>query len=477
MTAPDDRALITSKLDKASALLEGWQKAVSGHRGRHELCAQDLLAQLRSRGFDTAAFPRLELTPVFLEPPVVRELTRCVRVLCSAFEQVHKLALTNLACLRQLEISPGIEELLRREPETRLSIEFARLDFIPTAGGPRFIEINTDSPRGAMLGSTLQRALLSHEFAQAAGVSRLQSSAASAELLADLFMAVWDERGSEHILRPNIALVDWRESDARPAQETLIAELRTRGLVAERVDPREFKYDRQRGALYCGNTRYDLIYRSITVPDIAVRRLLLSEFLDAVADGAVTLVNPLRARPAANAAELELLTTRSFDSLFSPGENEYKARLLPWTRRLGQRQTDFHGRDVDLLGTLAARPERFVIKPAHAQGDEITIGAKVTLQHWLSSIDEGVRQGHFAQEYVEPTPLHGSSKAQSLVLSAFAVRGEYAGCTGFASELSVMLPREAALLPILEIGGRSKTGPIAAGRPTRKRKPTNTQQN
>jgi len=57
-----------------------------------------------------------------------------------------------------------------------------------------------------------------------------------------------------------------------------------------------------------------------------------------------------------------------------------------------------------------------------------------------------------------------------LTLGAFAVRGEYAGCIGRVSADPVVnVRRGGGVIPVLELGGRSKTGPIEAARPRRRR--------
>jgi hypothetical protein len=334
-----------------------------------------------------------------------------------------------------------------------------------------------------MLGACFQREYLLHDFSLRSGIARLQPSAPSAALLSDLFMAVWRERGRRNVSQPNVAIIDWRETDARPAQELLLQELRERGLVAMRVDPRDFTFRRDEQSLYAGNTRIDLVYRSLTVQDISVRRLPLSAFLESVSEGAVTLVNCLRSRPAGTVAALEVLTSREFDGFFTAAENEIKARLLPWTRRLARGRTEYLGRDIELPSFVAQRPERFVIKTASGVGGEdVSVGALMSREAWLAQVDEGMRRGDIVQEFVPPAQhscayAMGQADGRNLLLSAFAVRGEYAGCSASCSERAVIRSNSARLVPVLEVGGRSKTGPIEAGRPTRKRKPTHTQPN
>ncbi|MBP9890800.1 MAG: hypothetical protein KBG84_02750 [Planctomycetes bacterium] len=483
MPAPQERFAKTSRVDKAASLLNGWCRVAASEPTALARCEKDLQAALSAYGFESASLPLLDLTPLILDANTVRELTRTVRSLCGIFEQVNKLALTNVAFLRRLEISPSLEALLRREPETRLSLEFARFDFSPQVGGPRLVSLNFDAPRGAMLGACFQREYLLHDFSARTGIARLQPSAPSAALLADLFMAVWRERGSRNTSAPNVAIIDWRETEARPAQELLLNELRERGLVAKRVDPRDFDFRRDEQRLFAGTTRIDMVYRSLTVQDISVRRLPLSAFLEAASEGAVTLVNCLRSRPAGGLAALEVLTSREFDGFFTAAENEIKARLLPWTRRLTRGRTEYLGRDIELPSFVTQRPERFVIKSAGGMsGADVAIGASMIREAWAARVEEGMRRGDVVQEYVPPVQhscghAMGLAAGRNLLLSAYAVRGEYAGCSAYCTEQAIIRSHASRLVPVLEVGGRNKTGPIEAGRPTRKRKPTHSQPN
>lgn len=480
MPAPHERSALTSKLNKAQGLLQNWCNAAAAHPALFARCKTELAGALSHAGF-SAMEKDLEITPFILDANSVRALTRDVRSLCAIFEKINKLALINVAFLRRLELSPSVESLLRREPEARLTFEFARLDFVPLPSGPRFVGFEFDAPRGAGLAAELQRAFLGHELCALAGIARLQPSALSTALLADMFMAVWRERGAATIARPNFAIFDWRESNCTAEQKLALDELRSRGLVALRADPRELKYHRDAGELRLGSTRIDLACRAIPVSEISVRRPLLAALLEAVADNAVTVVNCLRARPAQGAAALEVLTSREFNGFFTAAENEIKARLLPWTRRLAEGRTDYLGRDVELSSILANKQERFIIKTAAESGGEVAVGALIERQEWLARIDAGLKRGDIAQEFVPPLN-HSCAAAvggegRNLLLGAYAVRGEYAGCTAWCSAGAVVAPDASQVTPVLEVGGRSKTGPIEAGRPTRKRKPTHTQQN
>jgi hypothetical protein len=207
--------------------------------------------------------------------------------------------------------------------------------------------------------------------------------------------------------------------------------------------------------------------------------VLIAAFLRGLRYGDVVTVNPLRSRLAGNKGVMEILTSAAFDRFFTPAENQEKTRLLPWTRKLVERKTDYLGREVDLLPFVASRPDKFVLKPGGAYGgQDVILGPHCPKEEWLKRLDEAVNQQGVVQEYVnviehvipmvEGTELVEQKKY--LTLGAFAIRGEYAGCIGRVSDDPVVnVRRGGGVVPVLELGGRSKTGPIEAARPRRRR--------
>jgi uncharacterized circularly permuted ATP-grasp superfamily protein len=207
--------------------------------------------------------------------------------------------------------------------------------------------------------------------------------------------------------------------------------------------------------------------------------VLVAPFLRALRHGDVVVVNPLRSRLAGNKGVLEILTSQAFERFFTPAENQAKLRLLPWSRLLQERRTDYLGREIDLLPFIASRPEKFVLKPGGAFGGQgVVLGPFCDKQQWVARLDEAVNQQGVVQEYV-PAYQHVTMLTEGaeiveqkkyLTLGAFAIRGEYAGCIGRVSEDPVVnVARGGGIIPVLELGGRSKTGPVEAARPKRRR--------
>ncbi|MCA8916279.1 MAG: glutathionylspermidine synthase family protein [Planctomycetes bacterium] len=470
----------TRKIDQAAGMREDFLKALKRNPIRARESDAALTASLRELGFrmDGKSLRALQ-APYLLSANDVRELTRSVRTISNLLEQVVQLALSSVTFMEQVGVSPNLEELALSDTPSRLAIEYARYDFIPTPGGPRFLEFNVDSPAGSTFSNILDTEYQKLEAAKDVGMASLFPSAPDVELYCDAMLAAYKEHARATVEQPNIAVVDFDGTPTLPEQQLVVDCLVKRGLTAKVVDPREFEFNTEDKGLYHKDVRYHLICRRALVPELARRRVLIAPFLRALRYGDVVTVNPLRSRLAGNKGVLEILTSAAFDRFFTPAENQEKTRLLPWTRKLVERKTDYLGREVDLLPFVASRPDKFVLKPGGGYGGEdVILGPHCAKDDWLKRLDEAVNQQGVVQEYVpvrehsvpiiEGTEVLDSKKY--LTLGAFAIRGEYGGCIGRVSADPVVnVKRGGGIVPVLELGGRSKTGPIEAARPRRRR--------
>lgn len=476
----DKSSTPTRKLDLATEMLNDFRAVLRRSPVRAREADLALAVALRERGFRMDGKSLRALQAPYLIPATgVRELTRDVRTISNLLEQVVNLALNSVTFMEQVGVSPNVEELALSDSPSRLAIEFARFDYVPTAGGPRFLEFNVDSPAGAIFCNMLDTAFQQQETAREAGMHSLFPSAPSADLYADALLAAYRENARATVDEPNIAIVDFSGTPTLPEQELIAECLRSRGLNAACVDPREFEYRQEDRGLYHGGTRYHMVFRRALVPELARRRVLVAPFLRALRHGEVVAVNPLRSRLAGNKGVLEILTSQAFDRFFTPAENQAKVRLLPWTRVLKERRTDFLGREVDLIPFVLERPDKFVLKPGAAFGGQgVVLGPFCDRQDWEAHVEHALNSQGVVQEYVQAREhltllTEGAEVVEQmkyLTLGAFAIRGEYAGCIGRVSADPVVnVSRGGGIIPVLEMGGRSKTGPIEAARPRRRR--------
>jgi hypothetical protein len=470
----------TRKVDQATGMRQDFLKVLKRSPVRARESDAALTTALRARGFrmDGANLRALQ-APYLLSANDVRELTRAVRMISNLLEQVVQLALSSVTFMEQVGVSPNLEELALSDTPSRLAIEFARYDFLPTPGGPRFLEFNVDSPAGGAFSHILDGEFQKLETAREVGMHTLFPSAPDVELYCDALLAAYSEHTRATVEKPNVAVVDFDGTPTLPEQQLVVDCLVKRGLKAKTVDPREFEFRTEDKGLYHGGERYHLICRRALVPELARRRVLIAPFLRGLRYADVVTVNPLRSRLAGNKGVMEILTSVAFDRFFTAAENQEKTRLLPWTRKLVERKTDYLGREVDLLPFVASRPDKFVLKPGGAYGgQDVVLGPHCPKEEWLKRLDEAVNQQGVVQEYVNVIEhvipnVEGAELVEQkkyLTLGAFAIRGEYAGCIGRVSDDPVVnVRRHGGVIPVLELGGRSKTGPIEAARPRRRR--------
>jgi hypothetical protein len=476
----DDSGTPTRKINLAAEMQGDYHALVRRAPLRAREAADSLTQSLRARGFQLdGANLRAMPAPYLIPPADVRGLTRDVRLLSGLLEQVVELALSSAAFMEQLGVPPSVEELAVTDIPSRLAIEFSRYDFIPTGGGPRFVEFNVDSPAGSVFSNILDTEFQKLEIARECGMHTLFPSSPPVELYVDALLTAYSEHANAVVEKPNVAIVDFKGQATVPEQQLIADNLLERGYTAAVIDPREFEYRPGDRGLYHEGERYHLVCRRALVPELARRRVLVGPFLRGLRYGEVVTINPLRSRLAGNKSVLEILTSQAFDRFFTAVENQTKTRLLPWTRMLIERKTDYLGREVDLVPFVASKPERFVLKPGGGSGgQDVILGPFCSHDDWLRHVDSSLNNGGVVQEYVpameHPVPLVEGNEAveqtRYLALGAFAVRGEYAGCIARVSRDPVVnVRRGGGVVPVLEVGGRSKTGPIEAARPRRRR--------
>ena len=90
--------------------------------------------------------------------------------------------------------------------------------------------------------------------------------------------------------------------------------------------------------------------------------------------------------------------------LFSDNELEAIRAHVPWTRIVRDEQTDYFGREVNLLEFIRADGERLVLKPNDDYGGHgITIGWNVDQRGWDEAINNALADGDYLVQERVPT--------------------------------------------------------------------------
>jgi uncharacterized circularly permuted ATP-grasp superfamily protein len=122
------------------------------------------------------------------------------------------------------------------------------------------------------------------------------------------------------------------------------------------------------------------------------------------------MVNPFRCKLLHKKLSLAVLSDEHNHHMFSAREVEGIEQHIPWTRRVTEMRTRFHGADVDLLPFVAENRERLVLKPNDEYGGKgIVLGWEVSDEEWQRALRGAADEPFIVQERiqlpVEPYPV------------------------------------------------------------------------
>lgn len=336
--------------------------------------------------------------PRFLARSRAERLGRCAGTLSALFERAGSHLLSSSRLLDRM----GATELERSLWEVNPGYEgFAvtsRLDSFFAGDDPTFIEYNAESPAGIAFCDELAT-MFSHLPGMAAWEweSRGEWDSACRALLDCLLRAYREWGGRE---RPRIAILDWDAVVTRRDFELCAAYFWERGIETVIADPRSARYER--GALWIGSDRIDLVYRRVLLHELLDHVDEVQPLLNAYREGAVCIVNSPRSKLLHKKTLFALLSDRTLGLHVSDEEADVLDRCIPWTRLVEEGETTFHGDRVDLLNLLVSRRDRFTVKPADEYGGKgVVLGWDVDEGEWQQAIERALGGGYIVQERVE----------------------------------------------------------------------------
>ena len=284
--------------------------------------------------------------------------------------------------------------LLRLEPSGP-DLALSRVDGFIDCGKVRFIEINSDAPAGFgyadRMGEVFARMPL---IAEMRGTHAPQVVGSVEALVAEL-------RAHARLPNPRVAIVDLASVRTRPDQEILREEFLRRGLATVLVDPREMEI--AGGRLVALGEPVDVVYRRTVISEVLAIKQDATAFFEAYAKGLSVFVNSFRCYLSEDKAFFAVLTDERFAELLSPAERAFVAESVPWTRKVEEGKTDWHGGSIDLLPWLESHREQLVLKPTHGYGGQsVLIGNCVEGPAWRAAIQTAAIEGRWiVQERVE----------------------------------------------------------------------------
>lgn len=400
--------------------------------------------QLRSRGLTFGDRLLISvLRPRFMAPEQYRFLQQRVHVLLGCFEKIYQRAMADATFREQFGLVDWEEQLIKDEPGFRDPSPVSRLDafFVSERGGLRFTEYNAETPAGATYNDAITEATLGlpimREFMRKYEVRTLPSR----HNVMHALLEAYRQFSGQSKAKPRIAILDWREVPTYSEFVLTRDYLHEHGIDCVIGDPREAEY--REGKLLIEGVAVDLVYKRVLINELIQRGGMDQPLVRAVRDRAVCMVNPFRCKLLHKKLSLAVLSDEQNHGMFSATEIECIQQHIPWTRRLANMQTEFHGETIDLLSYVAEHRDRFVLKPNDEYGGTgIVLGWEVSDEQWQQALRNATGELFIVQERIQlpvekyPVLRDGSVRIEDRIedTAPFIFHGQY--MDGVMSRLS-----------------------------------------
>lgn len=384
------------------------QEAIDFYHGLLAECAaethQALTEELRARRLFFGERPVCTVLRPQFYIPEQWEYLRCeTEVLLRAFSKAHTACLTDAELRAQLDLEPYEEALFGLDIGFESPWTTSRLDsfFDPATLRLKFVEYNAETPAGMGYADQLSEAFLSLDILQRFEERYLVRSFITLRSLHATLMEAYRQWAAQtgRQFNPQIGIVDWQDVPTLNEHHIIREFFERRGLNTCMADPRSLEY--HDGALWAGDFRIDLIYKRVLSSELIQRMGLDNPIVLALRDKAVCMSNAFSAKLMAKKASFALLSDERNAHLFSYAERAAIEAHIPWTRRISERMTDFHGQMVDLVSFVAENREQLVLKPNDEYGGKgVIIGWECTEDIWLDTLRSALTNPYVVQERV-----------------------------------------------------------------------------
>jgi hypothetical protein len=342
------------------------------------------------------------LRPHLLERKQFDALAAEAELIGRALERIAAAAVQSPAVMAQLGLTQAQQKLAMIDPGFTGAAVTTRLDGFVHGQDIKFVEYNAENPSSVSDQEGLNRLLFELPamsiFAQR---YRLQQFSVVEKLLTTLLATYREWSGAAGV--PNIAILDWKNLPTANEFILLRDHFAARGVRTIICSPDELEYNR--GRLRCGDFEIDLVYKRIIIHEFLAEYDETHPLVRAYVNHHVCLVNPFRCKIMHKKASFELLTDEAYASWFTSKERAAIARSIPWTRRIADRRTTYHGDSVELVDFVRRNRARLVLKPNDDYGGHgVHFGPRLDQPAWDNAIATALSSDYVVQEAIDLSP-------------------------------------------------------------------------
>jgi len=376
------------------AAVKNYQKLVEGMKSQRLL-------------YKNATIPVL-LQPYFVEPTFSEELKTMINPLEKGLDRIIDFVLCPLDSKAPEEIRL-ITEIRDAFALTEAEFEMVRLSCgvdkhviihrLDLYSGEKLniLEFNTDSAAG-ILETDMQIKLFKNlnTVKQLAQDFSFKETYGAQKILSSLLNSEYPRRNSGET--PTICITDWSDVGTKSEQENLAKYFWDSGYKTFLADPRELVY--KDGELSFKDEKIDIIHRRVILIELVERFRDAQPFIQAVNEGAVSVINPFSSAIGSNKAILALLSEEKYHPLLEEDTVDIIKRHLPWTRL-------FHrDKDQAIIEKVIEDKDSYVLKMGKSYGGSgIIVGREASEEQWKRRTEiilESTEERWIVQEYIKP---------------------------------------------------------------------------
>jgi hypothetical protein len=378
------------------------------------------------------------LRPNFVTQKQYDNLVKTGEALISAVDRMLRLALASPQLLSRMQLFPAEKMLAAADPGYDMSEVSAQLDLQIQNGSLHVLQYNADALSGAAYAEGLSDLFYDcppvKEFRRRYNLTRIGGKKPFLNALLKAYKMFG------RVKKPNIAILEFRNSTGRSEYEIFRDYFRAEGYQTELVSPDQLEY--KNGVLRAGGFEIDLIYRRISAQEFLLRFTLSHPLVQAYLDRKVCVVNSFRSELSHKKAMFALLTDDSLVAKFPPNERKAIKEHVPWTRVVKAGKTVYRDKVVDLLEFIRQNRETLILRP----NDEYTdLHSFVGYEHddgsWARALRDALRAPYVVQERVKPVhtvfPLmsygHLEFKEMQVDVQPQAFLGKVGACSSYVS--------------------------------------------
>jgi hypothetical protein len=387
---------MNEKLEKKINALEA--KIIENHKGDTELF-QSLTEASRKFGILESGRPFCPfLRPHFFTRAKYNEIAHAAENLAEAFERMTFAALDNDEILDELDLTETEKRLAKIDPGYRSVCNSSRLDTFLSGDDFKFLEYNAETPAGIIDQMQIEKVLeMIPEVREFLAENKHWRPKPHEKLLKAL-IADYREFGRMKE-KPNIAIVDWKEVATVSEFEIIKEYFEAEGYKTEIISPYELEYDGK--VLRAGDFEIDVFYKRVLIHEYLEKFDDESPLIKAYADGNIFMANSFRTKIPHKKASFAVAGEEQYQGLFTDEQIKLIKKHIPWTKRVRETKTDFHGREIDLLEYLRRGRENFLLKPNDDYGGSgITFGWESTESEWETALENALKNSYVVQEKV-----------------------------------------------------------------------------